>query len=228
VLNYVYENGRRYHSFNQGRYILPNDEEEQERLDVLHHIFKMICGGTIFRAPLFTYIRPQRVLDMGCGTGIWAIEFADECLEATVIGTDLSPIQPSWLPPNCKFYVDDIEGDWTYPPSEHFDYIHGRALFGSVVDWKGLFSQAFDHLKPGGFLEIQDCHDISSDDDGLRLVPYLVEWKQQLVEGASKMGILYEAHRLKGYMEEVGFVDVHEEKCKVGWKRSLSKPHNLY
>lgn len=36
----------------------------------------------------------KRVLDVGTGTGIWAIDYADEHPEATVIGVDLSPIQP--------------------------------------------------------------------------------------------------------------------------------------
>ena len=30
----------------------------------------------------------------------------DEHPEADVIGTDISPIQPSWLPPNVRLYVD--------------------------------------------------------------------------------------------------------------------------
>lgn len=37
----------------------------------------------------------KRVLDVGTGTGIWAIDFGDEHPDATVIGVDLSPIQPS-------------------------------------------------------------------------------------------------------------------------------------
>jgi SAM-dependent methyltransferase len=217
VLNYKYENGRRYHAYREGNYVLPNDEQEQERLDMLHHIFRMITGGPIFRAPLFGHTRPQRVLDMGCGTGIWTIEFSDEWPEATVIGTDLSPIQPSWVPPNCKFYVDDIEGEWTYPPAEHFDYIHGRALLGSIAGWKELFSKAFNHLKPGGILEIQDFpSEARSDDDGLRHVPYLADWLQKLNDGLLKIGKPSRiVHLLKGYMEEAGFVDVHEEICKV-------------
>lgn len=36
----------------------------------------------------------NRVLDLGTGTGIWAIDYADEHPEAKVIGVDLSPIQP--------------------------------------------------------------------------------------------------------------------------------------
>lgn len=227
VLNYQYENGRRYHAYCRGRYILPNDEVEQERLDILHHIFKMICGGAIFRVPLFTHMRPQRVLDMGCGTGIWAIEFADDWPETTVIGTDLSPIQPSWIPPNCKFYVDDIEGEWTYPAAEHFDYIHGRALHGSIGDWRGLFSKAFNHLKPGGFLEIQDFRGgIGSDDDGMRHVPYLADWVEKVGEGMRMMGRAGKMAHLKGYMEELGFVDIHEETCKVRRKTNSSQLHN--
>jgi SAM-dependent methyltransferase len=156
---------------------------------MVDHIFRMIIGGPIFRAPPSGNTRPQRVLDMGCGTGLWTIIFADEWPAGVGIGTDLSPIQPSWVPPNCKFYVDDIEGEWTYPPAEHFDYIHGRTLLWSIAGWKELFSSAFNNLKPGGILEIQDHppHP-SSDDDGLRHVPYLADWLKKMNDGWSKIG----------------------------------------
>ena len=32
-------------------------------------------------------------------------DFADEHTEAEVIGTDISPIQPNWIPPNLKLCV---------------------------------------------------------------------------------------------------------------------------
>jgi tRNA G46 methylase TrmB len=37
----------------------------------------------------------QQVLDIGTGTGIWAIDYADAHPDSTVIGVDLSPIQPT-------------------------------------------------------------------------------------------------------------------------------------
>jgi cyclopropane fatty-acyl-phospholipid synthase-like methyltransferase len=55
----------------------------------------MLLGGKLYVAPL-DETKTQRILDIGTGTGIWAIEMADQFPQAEVIGTDLSPIQPSW------------------------------------------------------------------------------------------------------------------------------------
>src|SRR6202012_1458068 len=133
IYNYRYENGRRYHAYQDGRYLLPNDEAEQDRLDCHHHLWRLMIDGPLYRAPIGP--NPHRVLDLGTGTGIWAIDFADEFPGALVIGTDLSPIQPTNVPPNCKFYVDDFESEWTYGPQEKFDYVHGRALSGCVANY---------------------------------------------------------------------------------------------
>ena len=71
VRNHVFENNRRYHKFQEGRYLIPNDDEEQEREDMKHALVLHLCGGRLHLAPLNN---PQRVLDIGTGTGIWAID----------------------------------------------------------------------------------------------------------------------------------------------------------
>ena len=70
--NYMFENGRRYHKFREGAYNFPNDETEQDREDMKHAMVVNLCGGRLHFAPIGE--KPQNILDMGTGTGIWAIE----------------------------------------------------------------------------------------------------------------------------------------------------------
>ncbi|KAL6711504.1 hypothetical protein ACN47E_004438 [Coniothyrium glycines] len=215
ILNYEYFNGRRYHGFRQGSYVLPNDEQEQDRLDLLHHIFLLILGGKLYDAPIPP--APRRVLDIGTGTGIWAIDFADENPGAEVIGTDLSPIQPTWVPPNVKFYIDDAESEWVYGSDEKFDFIHCRTMAGSIGDWAKLLRQCYTHLQPGGYLELQEPLALVESDDGtLEQAVHIRTW-QRIADEASAIikKDIYVGTSLKQRMIDQGFVDVHEKTVKV-------------
>ncbi|KAL2004052.1 hypothetical protein VTN02DRAFT_557 [Thermoascus thermophilus] len=214
VLNYTYENGRRYHAYREGAYLLPNDDVEQNRLDLTHHIFRLVLGGQLYRAPI---TNPQRILDFGTGTGIWAIDVADEFPRAEVIGTDLSAIQPSWVPPNCKFYVDDVESDWTWSPDQKFDFIHGRGMAGGIGDWHRLYRQAYEHLKPGGWLEMQEYETETHSDDGtLEATTFIKSWQRQINEASRTFGKGFnEAAAQKERLVEAGFVDVRDDVYKV-------------
>ncbi|KAH8722392.1 S-adenosyl-L-methionine-dependent methyltransferase [Phaeosphaeriaceae sp. PMI808] len=130
-----------------------------------------MVGGSLFRASIGA--KPQRVLDLGTGTGIWSIDFADEFPSSFVIETDLSPIQPSAVSPNCRFYVDDFESEWTFRPDEAFDFIHGRALGGCVANYELLYRRIYDNLNPGGWVEMQEFEVAfySPDDPSLSKAP---------------------------------------------------------
>ena len=67
-------------------------------MDINHHLFLLTLNGALHLAPITPY--PNRILDLGTGTGIWAIDMGDHYPSASVIGNDLSPIQPSYVPPN--------------------------------------------------------------------------------------------------------------------------------
>jgi hypothetical protein len=71
VRDYNFEHGRRYHKYQEGRYLFPNDESEQNREDMKHAMILNLCGGRLHYAPLE---KPQKVIDIGTGTGIWAID----------------------------------------------------------------------------------------------------------------------------------------------------------
>ncbi|RMJ22774.1 Methyltransferase [Aspergillus sp. HF37] len=214
VLSYQYENGRRYHGFREGEYIAPNDDREQERMDLHHHIYRIAVGGDLFRAPVD--LNKARVLDLGTGTGIWAVDVADEYPGATVIGTDLSPIQPGWVPPNCFFEVDDFESDWGF--SRPFNFIHGRTLAGSVRDGPRLCQQAYSNLQPGGWFELADFlgDEFFSDDGTLQNAPSLVEWARLNTEAFHRFGKeIGIAKDYKKHIIDAGFKNVREEVYKV-------------
>jgi trans-aconitate methyltransferase len=184
---------------------------------MVHHIYLMLAGGDLFRAPIVKSRPPRRVLDLGTGTGIWAIEMAEEFPNSIIVGTDLSPIQPGWVPSNCKFYVDDFESDWEYHPDEYFDYIHGRALCGSVADWPRFFDQAYHSLNSGGWLEMQEYQTwLFSDDNTMEDAVWIKEWSEGTDEASTRFGKrLRTAQDIKKWMEQAGFLDVHEEIYKV-------------
>lgn len=61
---------------------------------------------------------------------------------ANILGVDLSPIQPTWVPPNVKFMVDDVESPWLHRRN-HFDYVHGRHIVMAIRNWDALMSRAY-------------------------------------------------------------------------------------
>ncbi|KAF2205987.1 S-adenosyl-L-methionine-dependent methyltransferase [Delitschia confertaspora ATCC 74209] len=218
IYRHRYENGRRYHKFREGEYWGPNDEQQNDQLDIAHHMFLILLENKLYLAPVQN---PMKVLDLGCGTGIWTIDFADEHPAADVIGVDLSPIQPQFAPPNCKFEVDDVTSEWTYAP-ESFDFIHIRTLYGSIADWRALYQEIYDHLQPGGWLDqLELTIQFKSDDDSLKPDHVYSQWSDVFHEAGERFGKSFKAvHHLGKWMKEVGFEEVHEEWFKLpvgGW-----------
>lgn len=104
----------------------------------MHAMMYIIYSGKLHLAPLTT---PQRVLDIGAGSGIWCIDFAEAFPSAEVLGVDLSANMPTFVPPNVRFEVDDLEDEWVFANS--FDYIHSRYMAGSIKDWPNLMRQCY-------------------------------------------------------------------------------------
>ncbi|KAI9834988.1 MAG: hypothetical protein M1819_002711 [Sarea resinae] len=214
VLDYRIENGRRYHRYHEGSYYYPNDDLENDRLDLQYTLFKRIMRGRAYFAPIQN---PKKILDLGTGTGRWPVEMADMFPNAEITGTDLSPIQPEWVPSNVHFVIDDAaEKDWLYPPST-FSYIHTRLLLGSFNDFRHIIRTAFHHLQLGGYLESQDFMPTLYCDDGSLPTSWpFLEWTRYVDDASMAYGRpLRIANKLKRWYEEAGFVDVQERIIKV-------------
>jgi SAM-dependent methyltransferase len=186
---------------------------EMERLDLQHHAFRLTLDGKLYRAPIADDV--QRVLDVGCGTGIWSIEFADEHPSAHVIGTDLSPIQPEQVPPNCEFLIDDCTREWIF--HHPFDFIHTRAMVASIKDWNRLFEQAYTNLKPGGYIECQELvFPIKCMTPGVTASNSpLMRWSSLFFEAADRIGLDATGPRhLAPALQRAGFIDINLKTYK--------------
>lgn len=91
IYDYEQQHGRTYHAFRRGHYVIPNDEGELERMDLHYHALREILYNRLWICPLRS---PTHVLDVGTGTGIWAMDVADSHPGTHVTGIDLSPVQP--------------------------------------------------------------------------------------------------------------------------------------
>ncbi|UPK95640.1 hypothetical protein LCI18_006575 [Fusarium solani-melongenae] len=206
IFDYQVINGRTYQDA-YGKYWAPNDERACEALDLLHHLCLVILDGKLHRAPLEKK-KIRNVLDIGTGTGLWAIDFADEFPEA----------EPSLVPPNLWFEIDDFTRPWTFP-EDSVDYIHMRFLRGSVPDWHALYQNAFRATKPGGWIEThEDNPELHTHEGPLEGDGALAGWGKIFQNGSQKLGrhftpIPYDLQ--KNGLLAAGFIDINCQPVQV-------------
>ncbi|BCR86639.1 class I SAM-dependent methyltransferase [Aspergillus chevalieri] len=230
------ENGRTYHGYRRGVYMLPCDEQEQDRLDIFHKLFTVarVSDGLIY-AP---HPHNGRFLDLGCGTGIWAIDVADKYPQAFVLGVDLAPIQPPNIErKNCDFYAPfDFESPWALG-EDYWDFIHMQMGSGSVAHWPSLYHRIYAHLRPGAWFEQVEidfeprCDDRSLDDSALR------RWYQFLKQATEQSArpIAHSARETIRNLQEAGFTDIDHQMVGLPlnpWhqdqhERKVAKWYNL-
>ena len=147
-------------------------------------------------------------------------DFADEFPNCRVVGTDISPIQPSWVPPNLSFNIDDATKEWAFQP-DLFDYIHIRWLCGTIKDWPSLYKEAYRCTKPGGWIEHVDgdvnvvCLDGTMPDDSA-----MNQWGKIWTSVERKTGNVFNIVRtgiMEDGLKEAGFTNVQIEDYLVSF-----------
>jgi SAM-dependent methyltransferase len=182
----------------------------------------MLLDGELTVMPITT--SHQQILDIGTGTGIWPIEMGEKYDFANITGIDESPIQPTWVPPNVHFQIDDVTKPWLQAPNS-IDFVHIRTMAGCIRDWQALLSEAFQVLRPGGLIEVTDivmkfdCSDGTYRDDSAAK-----RWVDEFHEiGQKEFHIDFSpSPKMEGWLKEVGFEIVHQSKGIVpigGWPK---------
>jgi len=143
-LDYREIHGRRYCR----EYYMPNDDIEQWRMAIQHQVFMHVLDGEVTLAPIQN---PDHILDVGTGTGDWAIKMAELQPQCEVVGTDIAAIaETKSVPMNVFFEIEDAE-DWDRHP-DMYDLIHFRLMEGAFRNWSFVYDNTFFSLKPGGWI----------------------------------------------------------------------------
>jgi ubiquinone/menaquinone biosynthesis C-methylase UbiE len=211
-------------------YIMPKDKAEGNRLDLQHHLLKLATGKN-YRAPLR---QPRAILDVACGTGIWAREMASEFKRAEVIGFDIdrTPMEASLaslgptgqFPPNFKFLEADALKTFPFE-DERFDFTHARFIspFLPVDQWPHVVSEMVRVTKRGGYVELVDFDMPTSSSPTFN---YLMEhaFKRLLaMRGLHDGG----APHLAGYLRQAGLTRVQERHIVLGTGSQATRQQRL-
>lgn len=172
-------------------------------------------GGRLHTTPLSPSI--TSILDIGCGTGLWANAIAHAFPSAEVVATDLVPPQrKDDTAPNVRYIQHNADdADWSPLKEGQFEFIHARMITGGMHDWPGFRKKCFRHLKPGGALEIIDMSSpLRSEDPSYdsKDTSALVNFVHLAGESWERNGLDFgvSSKQVAG-LEAVGFEEVEEE-----------------
>ncbi len=134
-------------------YLMPHhaiEPTEIDRLDVQHYGLQEHLGAN-YLAPLE---QPARILDVGCGTGLWGYESCTEFPRAQVVGLDLVPSKRPW-PAAYRFVRGNLLQGLPFA-DDRFDFVHQRALMVGVPVrfWQEVVQDLVRTTRPGGWVEL--------------------------------------------------------------------------
>jgi SAM-dependent methyltransferase len=184
----------------------PVDPSEIDRLDIQHYVLREHLGAN-YLAPLG---QPARILDVGCGTGLWASELCAEFPRAQVVGFDLVPSKRPWPAGYCFVRGNLLQG---LPfADDRFDFVHQRLLMAGVPvkDWARTVTELVRVTHPGGWLELVEGEfDIAPAGPATgRMLE--VTWRLYQQAGLDSTGIIFRS--LAEHPRRAGLMDVESRE----------------
>jgi ubiquinone/menaquinone biosynthesis C-methylase UbiE len=131
--------------------MLPRHHTEIDRLDVQHYALRSALRGN-YVVPVE---RPERVLDVGAGTGQWGYDLCAQFPGATVVGLDVVPGKADRRPPNYRYVKANVLQGLPFA-DDQFDFVHQRLMITALPlqAWPGVVRDLLRVTRPGGWVEL--------------------------------------------------------------------------
>jgi tRNA G46 methylase TrmB len=88
--------------------IMTRPNQKEKRIDTHYAALRITFNGKHFFKLTFN---PTVVLNIGTGTGIWALDIANRSASARALVIDLSPIQLIYIHLNLEFSIHNTDDD---------------------------------------------------------------------------------------------------------------------
>jgi len=149
-------------------YLYPVDDNEADRIQYQHDISLRIWGS-LFSAPVHELLSKggAKVLDVGCGPGIWTLDAASQYPKSKFTGVDIAPIYPTTIKPiNAEFRQVDVVKGLPYEDNT-FDYVICRFMNFSYTkdDWNVVIKEISRVCKIHGYVEFTE-KDVKFENEG--------------------------------------------------------------
>ncbi|CAG8553038.1 16103_t:CDS:2, partial [Dentiscutata erythropus] len=209
---FLYADGRRFHNVNEAIYVLPNDEEESDRLHLQHFLIRYIWQSN-FSAPIEHILSKSRskILDVGCGAASWSFDMATTYPSTDIVGIDISPHQPTHIKPsNFKFIKANVLERLPFDDNT-FDFIFQRFMVSAIPEqkWPDVINELVRVLKPGGYLELCEFSRM------LDVGPAEKRLWYTMAKALEKKGVDWDTYeKLEGYAQNQGQLENIKKEVK--------------
>lgn len=196
-------------------YMLPKDVTESNRLDLQHYMLRYVLKGN-FVAPVD---EPHDILDVGCGTGRWGAELAQQFPRANVVGVDIAPPASTdtavrqghgEAPDNYVFVQGDITKGLPFGDNS-FDFVHMRLVVMALpaTTWLPVVQELRRVTRPDGWIELVETTVTAR-------VPGAEQWTSWAQALAKMRAIdLTAGAQVGAFLRQMGLRDVQELALEV-------------
>lgn len=116
---------------------------------------------------------------------------------------------------NCHFFLENSETqEWMFP--NMLDFVHLRNTGPCFSDIRTVFSHAYNHMRPGGWIELQDGIWELYSVDNSHIGSAFAKWLELVILGALNQGRdMRKVRMFKEYLSKAGYINIHEEEIPM-------------